>query len=404
MDDEFKIRDASVRKVLDSRGNQTVETDIVLPYSTGRCSAPAGASTGETEALAYPAGGVDSSVRLFESRIKKKILGFDALDQKGFDRLLREVDGTDNFSEIGGNLATALSVSLAKAAANSLGIPLYRYVGGFLRSEIPKPIGNVIGGGAHSKNGTTVQEFMVSSVGKTVLESITLNSIVHRKIGIALREMFKDFSIGLGDEKAWTASIDDDVAIDIIKTAAHEVESEHKVKVILGVDFAASNFFDGKKYKYKENHLSRDEQIDYACSLVKSHGFYFIEDPMEEHDFEGFAEITRKVGSEALIVGDDIYTTNAKRLEKGIKMKAGNAVLIKVNQIGTLSDTWDAVNLATSSGWKTAISHRSGETTDEFISHLGVAFGSEFIKTGTIGGERTAKLNELVRIEEELRD
>ena len=402
MNEEFRITDAFVRKILDSRGNQTVEAEIILPYAAGRCSAPAGASTGEMEVQAYPKEGIDRSIEMFESRIRNRIIGFDALDQYGFDSLLREVDGTGNFSEIGGNLSTVLSVALAKAASNAIGIPLYRYAGGHLKNRLPKPIGNVLGGGAHSKNGTTIQEFMVSAQGKTMIENITLNSLVHKKVGARLREIIKDQSIGVGDERAWTASISDDDAIDVVKESAHEVETSSNTKILLGVDFAASNFFDGKKYKYRKNTLDRDEQIEYACSLVKSHGFYYIEDPMDEHDFDGFAEITRKVGSRALIVGDDIYTTDAKRIAKGIEMKAGNAVLIKVNQIGTLTDTWEAVNLATTSGWKTTISHRSGETTDDFIAHLGTAFQSEFIKTGTIGGERVAKLNELVRIEEEI--
>ena len=402
MNEEFRITDAFVRKILDSRGNQTVEAEINLPYAAGRCSAPAGASTGETEVQAYPKEGIDRSIEMFESKLRNRIIGFNALDQYGFDSLLREVDGTSNFSEIGGNLSTVLSVALAKAASNAIGIPLYRYAGGHLKNRLPKPIGNVLGGGAHSRNGTTIQEFMVSAQGKTMIENITLNSLVHKKVGAKLREIIKDQSIGVGDERAWTASISDDDAIDVVKEAAHEVETSSNTRILLGVDFAASNFFDGKKYKYRKNTLERDEQIEYACSLVKSHGFYYIEDPMDEHDFDGFAEITRKVGSRALIVGDDIYTTDAKRIAKGIEMKAGNAVLIKVNQIGTLTDTWEAVNLATTSGWKTTISHRSGETTDDFIAHLGTAFQSEFIKTGTIGGERVAKLNELVRIEEEI--
>lgn len=402
MDDDFSILDAKVRVVLDSRGNKTVEAEIILPYSSGTCSAPAGASTGETEAQAFPKGGAEGSVHVFNSTIRKKIIGMNALNQREFDEKLRELDGQDNFSNIGGNLATALSVALAKAAAGSLGIPLYRYAGGFLKGDIPKPMGNVIGGGKHTINGTTIQEFLVSAQGKNMLECISLNAEIHRRIGVRLREMFKNQSIGVGDERAWTASISDEEAIDLVKEVSMEVEKESGVKVLLGVDFAASSFFDGKKYVYRRGSLTRDEQIDYACSFSKSHGFYFIEDPMDEHDFEGFAEITKKIGKRSVIVGDDLYTTNAERIAKGIELNATNAVLIKVNQIGTLSDTWKAVKTASSAGWKTTISHRSGETTDDFIAHLGIAFGSQFIKTGTIGGERLAKLNELIRIEEEL--
>ncbi len=401
MADDFEIVASNARIVLDSRGNQTVECDIFTPYSMGRSSAPSGASTGKTEVAAFPKGGAAASLEFFNSKVRRSINGFNALDQKGFDALLGEIDGTENFSAMGGNLSTVLSIACAKAVANGMGIPLYRYVGG-MGVSVPDPLGNVIGGGKHSKNGTTIQEFMVSAQGKTFLESITVNSLVHKRIGEKLQEKLKDQSIGVGDERAWTAPISDDLAIDIVTEAAKEVTSESKVNVRVGSDFAATSFYKNGKYVYRNHTLSKDDQIDFAVSLIKDRGFFLLEDPMEEGDFDGFASITESTGKRGIIVGDDIYTTKASLIRKGIEKKSSNAVLIKVNQVGTLTSTLEAVEVARAAGWKNVISHRSGETTDDFLAHLAVAFRSSLIKSGTIGGERLAKLNELVRIQEDL--
>lgn len=403
MTDNYEILDVNVRKVLDSRGRFTIEAEVYLPFGFGRASAPSGASTGATEVVAFSDKGIDSSIEFFTKSVRDEIIGLNALDQTGFDRILKELDGTGNFSVLGGNMATALSIANAKASASQMGIPLYRYVGGSFKEHLPHPLGNVIGGGKHSINGTTIQEFLVSSIGKTFLESIHTNALVHKRIGEKLADKLKGFSVGLGDEKAWTASISDSDAIEILKESVREISSEKGIKILLGTDLAATSFFENGKYVYRDSSKTVDEQIEYVKSLVKDEGFYIVEDPMVEDDFEGFAEITKAVGDSSLIVGDDIYTTNAERIRKGIEMGSSNAVLIKVNQIGTLSATYEAVDIATKAGMKNVISHRSAETTDDFIAHLAVAFDSSFIKTGTIGGERLAKLNELVRIEEELR-
>lgn len=399
---QIPILDAKARKVIDSRGNFTVEVSVFLEYATGTCSSPSGASTGATEMHAFPKGGPDESLSYFEKNLKSKLIGFNALDQQGLDTFLRENDGTEYLSNMGGNLATAISMANAKAVSAVLDVPLYRYVGGALARRMPRPMGNVIGGGRHSKNGTTIQEFLVSSQGKTFLESAYVNTRVHKRIGELISDKLKGVSVGVGDERAWTASIDDLEAVDIIKQAAKEVSSEFKTKILLGTDFAATEYFKDGKYHYKNEVKSRDEQIDFANYFSGELGFYFIEDPMEDTDFEGFAEVTAKAGSRSVIVGDDIYTTNPERIRKGIELKSSNGVLIKVNQIGTLSSTQEAVRIATEAGMSRTVSHRSGETTDDFIAHLSVAFGAEFIKSGTIGGERLAKLNELIRIEEDL--
>ena len=399
--EDMEIIDSKITKIFDSRGNPTVEATIFLSYASGIASAPAGASTGKTEVKAYPDNDVDKSVDFYNKHIRNALRGFNAINQGGFDILLHELDGTEDFSAMGGNLATALSMANAKAVANYLELPLYRYVGG-LNPAIPRPMGNIIGGGKHSKNGTTIQEFLVSSQGKTFYDSVFYNILVHRRVGEKLSEKLKGQSVGLGDEKAWTADVSDEEAIEIVKSAAGEISSENKVKIYLGVDFAADSFHENGKYHYKKSIKTRDEQIDYAISLNRDHGFYYIEDPLYDSDFEGFAEITKKIGKNAMIVGDDLYTTNATRIQKGIELKSTNAVLIKVNQIGTLSDTVTSVKLATKNSMDTVVSHRSGETTDDFIASLAVAFNSRFIKTGTIGGERLAKLNEIIRLEEAL--
>ncbi len=396
------ILDVRARKVIDSRGNYTVEASVILDYSTGVCSAPSGASTGATEMQAFPKGGADESLKFFEKNLRDKLTGFNALDQAGLDTLIREVDGSEYLSNLGGNLATAISLANAKAVAASLDIPLYRYVGGALARSLPRPMGNVIGGGRHSQNGTTIQEFLVSAQAKTFIESAYLNTRVHKRIGELLSEKLKGVSVGVGDERAWTASISDMEAVDIVTQAAGEVSSEHKVKVLLGVDFAATEFFKDGKYHYRNEVKTRDEQIEFANHFSKDLGFYFIEDPIEDTDFQGFAEVTRRARERSVIVGDDIYTTNPERLRKGVELKSSNGILIKVNQIGTLTSTQETVNIAREAGIRRTVSHRSGETTDDFIAHLSVAFGAEFIKSGTIGGERLAKLNELIRIEEDL--
>lgn len=395
------IVDSKITKIFDSRGNPTVEATIFLDYSSGTASAPAGASTGKTEVKAYPDNDINKSVDFYNNHVKTALHGFNAMNQGAFDQLLHELDGTEDFSNMGGNLATALSMANAKAVSNYLDIPLYRYVGG-LNPTIPRPMGNIIGGGKHSKNGTTIQEFLVSSQGKTFYDSVFYNILVHRRVGEKLSEKLEGQSVGLGDEKAWTADVSDEEAIEIIKSAAGEISSENKIRIYMGVDFAADSFHENGKYNYKKSVKTRDEQIDYAISLNKNHGFYYIEDPLYDNDFEGFAEITKKIGKNAMVVGDDLYTTNANRIQKGIELKSTNAVLIKVNQIGTLSDTVTSVKLATKNSMDTVVSHRSGETTDDFIASLAIAFNSRFIKTGTIGGERLAKLNEVIRIEEDL--
>jgi len=395
-----EIIDARARKILDSRGNETVEVEIFTEYGMGQASAPSGASKGKTEVLDFPQGGVDSSLRSFKTKISAKLIGMDSLDQAGIDSLLEKIDGTPNFSEIGGNLATAISMAVAKASADELGIPLFRYLGG-VNYRIPVPLGNVVGGGKHAVNGTTIQEFLVATHSDDIFTSIKTNAQVHKRIKeIAAKEL--DIPIGMGDEKAWVLPFDDEKVLSLIGEVVDEVSSKTGLEIEKGIDLAASNFYSNGSYIYKNGKLSREEQIDFVEGIVKDRGFTIIEDPFDEEDFDSFAELTKRVGDRALIIGDDIYTSSASRLEKGIEKGASNAILLKPNQVGTISRLLATFHLARENGMAVVVSHRSGETTDAFIAHLAVALGAEYIKTGTVGGERIAKLNELVRIQEEM--
>ena len=394
------IEDITLRRILDSRGNPTVEADVTTSSGFGRAAAPAGASTGTHEAQAWPEGGVAAAIELARQEVLPQLLGLSAEEQAQVDALLHEVDGTSNFSRIGGNLAVAVSLATARAAAASQGIPLYRYVGGMGPYGLPAPMGNVLGGGAHAVGGTDIQEFLVTSFDDDVSRAIEANAAVHRAVGEALRERFPDTALGKGDEGAWVAPLENVAALELVVEAMQQVARETGVDIRPGLDLAASEFYRDGKYVYKDRSLTPEEQVDFVVSLIEDYGLHSVEDPLDQEDFESWAALTAK--TDALVIGDDLYVTNVERLEKGLEMGATNAILIKPNQVGTLTDTLDTVSLAREAGLATVISHRSGETTDDAIAHLGVAFGCHAIKTGTVGGERIAKLNELVRIAGEL--
>ncbi len=396
------IEDIIIRKILDSRGKETVEIDVYTLNGFGRAAAPTGKSTGKHEVKAYPRGGIDEGIKYFKDRLDH-FIGMDATQQEDVDAILHEIDKTPDFSMLGGNIAVAFSLAVAKAAASSLAIPLYQYLGGIYAKEIPKPVGNVLGGGKHAINGTTIQEMLSASLGDSARDNVFANAEVHRVLGEKLKKRFSDQSIGLGDEKAWVAPLRDEEAIAIVVDSIEEVKSKYGFDIMPALDFAASSFYENGKYIYHDKELSTEEQIEFVEELVKEYGIYIVEDPMDEEDFDGFAELTKRIGDSIYIVGDDIFVTNKERLKIGIEKGAANTILIKPNQIGTLTDMHETIRLAKENGYACMISHRSGETCDTSIAHLGVAFGCEFIKTGTIGGERLAKLNELIRIEEEIK-
>jgi enolase 1/2/3 len=387
-----------LRTILDSRGNPTVEADIYTTNGFGRSAAPSGASTGTLEAkVRPPKEAVDNAI----TNLIPALIGMDAADQEGFDEQLRDIDGTANFSEIGANVAVALSLANAKAAASALQLPLFRYLGGAFAKEVPLPLGNVIGGGAHAENATEIQEFLVVPGGAAdTEEAVFANAAVHRQVKELLKKHKK--SCGKGDEGAWAPQIEDALAFELIAEATGRVADEMNVEVDMGLDIAASQMWNGNAYKYRKTVRSTEDQVAYIAELVDKYNLVYVEDPLHEDDFDAFAELNSQVGSRCLVCGDDLFVTQVDRIQQGIEKDAANCVLIKPNQVGTLTDTFDAVRLAHTHGLDTVMSHRSGETTDTTIAHLATAFSCIFLKCGVVGGERIAKLNELIRIEEQL--
>ena len=387
-----------LRTILDSRGNPTVEADIYTASGFGRSAAPSGASTGSLEAkVRPPVEAVDNAIQ----NLIPALIGMDAGDQEGFDEQLRDIDGTADFSGIGANVAVALSLANAKAAASSLSLPLFRYLGGAFAKELPLPLGNVIGGGAHAENATEIQEFLVVPGGAAdTEEAVFANAAVHRHVKELLKKKGK--ACGKGDEGAWAPQIDDALAFELIAEATGLVADEMNVEVDMGLDIAASQMWDGNAYKYRKTVRSTEDQIAYVAELVDKYNLVYVEDPLHEDDFDAFSELNSQVGDRCLVCGDDLFVTQVDRIQQGIEKDAANCVLIKPNQVGTLTDTFDAVRLAHTHGMDTVMSHRSGETTDTTIAHLATAFSCVFLKCGVVGGERIAKLNELIRIEEQL--
>ncbi len=396
-----RITDVRLRRILDSRGNPTVEADVITESGGfGRAAAPSGASTGEYEAVERPANEAIAAAR--ERAVPRLVGEAYAGNQREVDSILRAADGTDDFSEIGANSAVAISMAAAKAGADVLGAPLFQHLGGAFRGEnFPIPLGNVVGGGEHAADATDIQEFLVAPVGApNVEDAVFANAAVHDAVADLLEE--RGVPSGKGDEGAWAPSIDDEEAFEIVDEAVSQVEDEVGFGIGFGLDVAAAEMYDddSESYEYESEGVSRDtdEQIAYIADLVREYDLVYVEDPLDENDYDAFAELTDEVGDQTLICGDDLFVTNTDRLVEGIDRGAANSILIKPNQIGTLTDAFDAIELATQNGYDSVISHRSGETEDTTIAHLAVATDAPYIKTGAVGGERTAKLNELIRI------
>ncbi|WP_207587865.1 phosphopyruvate hydratase [Halomontanus rarus] len=393
------ITDIRLREVLDSRGNPTVEADVLTESGGfGRGAAPSGASTGEYEAIERPANEAIAAAR--EHAVPRLVGEAYAGNQREVDSILRAADGTDDFSEIGANSAVAISMAAAKAGADVLGAPLFQHLGGAFRGEnFPTPLGNVVGGGEHAADATDIQEFLSAPVGApSVAEAVFANAAVHAEVADLLSE--RGVPSGKGDEGAWAPSIDDGEAFEIVDEAVSTVEDDVGFEIGFGLDVAAAEMYDADAgvYEYGDTTRDTDEQIDYIADLVREYDLVYVEDPLDENDYDAFAELTDRVGDQTLVCGDDLFVTNTERLAEGIDRGAANSILIKPNQIGTLTDAFDAIELATEHGYDSVISHRSGETEDTTIAHLAVATDAPFIKTGAVGGERTAKLNELIRI------
>ena len=393
------ITDVQLQRILDSRGNSTVEATVTTEAGGfGRGAAPSGASTGEHEAIELPA---EEAIAQAREQALPLIEGeVDATTQRAVDAALHEADGTANFSNIGANSAVAISMAAAKAGADDLGAPLYQHLGGTFRGEsFPTPLGNVIGGGAHAAEATNIQEFLSVPVGApSVTEAVFANATVHGRV----KQLLTDEGIptNKGDEGAWAPPIGDAKAFEVVDQATSDVADELGFEIGFGLDMAASELYDGDGgYVYDDGVKSTAEQIDYVAEMVRQYDLRYVEDPLDENAFEAWGDLTDKVGSETLICGDDLYVTNVDRLETGIEHGSSNSILIKPNQIGTLTDAVDAIELGAENGIVSAVSHRSGETEDTTIAHLAVGADAPYIKTGTVGGERTAKLNELMRIE-----
>ncbi len=393
------ITDVQLREVIDSRGNGTVEADVFTESGGfGRAIAPSGASTGEFEALELPVSEAIASAR--ENAVPRLVGEVYAGNQRDVDAALRAADGTEDFSNIGANSAVAISMAAAKAGADVLGAPLFQHLGGTFRGEnYPIPLGNVVGGGEHAADATDIQEFLSVPIGApNVKDAIFANAAVHAEIADLLHD--KGIACGKGDEGAWAPSISDAEAFEVVEEATQNVADEVGFEIGFGLDVAAAEMYDedADEYEYSDGNRSTAEQVDYMVELIEEYDLRYVEDPLDENDYEAFAELTERVGDRTLICGDDLFVTNTKRLQEGIDIDAANSILIKPNQIGTLTDAFDAIELGADHGYESIVSHRSGETEDTTIAHLAVAADVPFIKTGAVSGERTAKLNELIRI------
>ena len=418
---EVKILDVHAREILDSRGNPTVEVEVQLEAGiTGRAQVPSGASTGEHEALELRDGekrygglGVQNAVLNVNTRIADKIIGKNAFEQAEIDRIMLEADGTDNKSRYGANAILGVSLAVAKAAATALKMPLYRYIGGVNARTIPIPMMNILNGGKHADNTVDLQEFMIAPVGA---ESIKQGMQMACEIYHALKKQLKErgLSTAVGDEGGFAPDLaSSQEVLDIITEAIQAAGYKPGEDVQIAIDAAASElyldtqdlyYFPGEsQMSGKEVYRNAEEMVQYYEDLVAKYPIYSIEDGLNENDVKGWKILTYRLGDKIQLVGDDLFVTNTSRLKMGIDAQIANSILIKYNQIGTLTETLNAIHMAANAGYTTVISHRSGETEDSFIADLAVAVNAGQIKTGApCRADRTAKYNQLLRIEEEL--
>ena len=404
----------NAREILDSRGNPTVEVEVMTESGYfGRAAVPSGASTGEYEACElrdgddsrYLGKGVLKAVGNVKDKIAPKLLGMDIVNQTEIDQVMIELDGTENKSNLGANAILGVSLACARAAAESVGLPLYRYLGGSHVNKLPVPMMNIINGGAHADNNVDFQEFMIVPFGApTFRESLRYGTEVFHSLKKVLKE--KGLNTAVGDEGGFAPDLESNkAALVVIAEAVERAGYKLGEDIAIALDVAASEFYkDGKYVLAGENKsLDREEMVEFLCDLTKEYPIISIEDGLDENDWEGFKSLTAAIGDHVQIVGDDLFVTNVNRLAKGIEEDAANAVLIKLNQIGTVTETMDTINLATRSGYNSVLSHRSGETEDTFIADLAVSSGCGQIKTGSASRtDRICKYNQLLRIEEEL--
>ncbi|MGB6063211.1 MAG: phosphopyruvate hydratase [Desulfomonilaceae bacterium] len=410
----FDITEVKAREILDSRGNPTIEVDVILDgYAMGRAAIPSGASTGENEAVElrdgdpqrYGGKGVLQAVENVMQEIRPAILGMDAFDQQRLDRMLIELDGTPNKAKLGANAILGVSLAAAKACAAELEIPLYRYLGGVGARRLPAPMMNILNGGAHADNNVDIQEFMVMPLGApNFREGLRMGAEVFH----ALKKVLKGrgLNTGVGDEGGFAPNLQsNEEALQVIMQAIQEAGYVPGQDIYIALDPAATSFYEDGQYNLAAEGSKKTaaEMVDFYADLVDRYPIFSIEDGLAEDDWEGWQLLTEKLASQIQIVGDDIFVTNIELLAKGIELGVANSILIKLNQIGTLTETLQTVNLATSARYTSVVSHRSGETEDTTISDFVVALGTGQIKTGSASRtDRIAKYNQLLRIEEEL--
>jgi enolase len=408
------IEQVGAREILDSRGNPTVEVEVALDDGTlARAAVPSGASTGEHEAVErrdgdasrYGGKGVENAVNAVLDEIGPELAGIDVVDQRIVDQKLVDLDGTPDKSRLGANAILGVSLAVAKAAAESSGLELFRYLGGPNAHVLPVPMLNILNGGAHADTDVDIQEFMIVPIGaESFREALRWGAEVYHALKSVLKS--KGLATGLGDEGGFAPSLPSNRdALDLITTAVQKAGYTPGRDVAFALDVAASEFYHDGAYNFEGSKRSAEQLSAYYKELTESYPLVSIEDPLAEDDWDGWVALTALIGEQVQIVGDDLFVTNPERLEEGIARRAANALLVKVNQIGTLSETLDAVNLAQTCGYKAVISHRSGETEDTTIADLAVATGAGQIKTGAPArSERVAKYNQLLRIEEALGD
>ena len=405
------IKSVTAREILDSRGNPTIEVDVALSDGAfGRAAVPSGASTGAFEAAELRDGGeryLGKGVRQAASNIEKliapSVIGQNPFEQQVIDKLMIEIDGTQNKSKLGANAILGVSLAVARAAANSKKLPFYAFIGGSDANLLPVPMMNILNGGAHADTNVDIQEFMIAPIGaQTFGESLQWGAEIYHALKSVLKK--RGLATSIGDEGGFAPNLESNrAALDLIVEAIGKAGYKPKEEIALAMDVAATEFFKDGKYEFEGSQLSSDEMISYYKSLVDSYPLVSIEDPLSEDDWAGWIQITKDLGSQVQLVGDDLFVTNPERLAKGIKNGAANALLVKVNQIGTLTETLDAVKMAHNAGYRSMMSHRSGETEDTTIADLAVAANCGQIKTGAPArSERVAKYNQLLRIEEEL--
>ena len=406
-----KIKAVNAREILDSRGNPTVEVEVLLEdKSIGRSAVPSGASTGAFEAAElrdggsrYLGKGVTSAVRNVIEKIAPAVVGMSAADQRAIDLKMITLDGTKNKSALGANAILGVSLATARAASISTNQSLFKYLGGAEAKTLPVPMMNILNGGAHADTNVDIQEFMIAPIGAdSFKESLRWGAEIYHSLKSVLKK--KGLATSIGDEGGFAPNLDSNrAALDLILVAIESAGFKAGSQIALAMDVAATEFFDNGKYKFEGKSLTSDQMITYYSDLVSNYPLVSIEDPLDEDDWSGWTTLTAELGQKIQIVGDDLFVTNPERLEKGIKSKTANALLVKVNQIGSLTETIDAVTMAHANSYKSMMSHRSGETEDTTIADLAVALNCGQIKTGAPArSERVAKYNQLLRIEEEL--